>query len=699
MHKLFTRLAIAATALVFSAGAASAAQYPPGPTGTCLDSVTVVQIQDILAACHPATGDTVYGVAGIITGFDPIATGFGFYLQSSQGGPFTGIDVFTHAYNFKAILGLAIGDSVIVHVSKTAEFNNGTEIFATNNFFSAPNIAMSKISSGNPLPPYYVGTTTSLNTLSTNTTGEEYEGCLVQINAAMNVARTYLQNVTPGPGGLGSTNLPFRTFYLVDPNAPSDSVLVDGGTLFVYAPPAVGTPVTLVQGILEQRTSGTTSYRIQLRDGNDIVTNTPPGVNDAYNITENDIRVVYDRNVTPATATDVNNYSLGSFGSVDAAVMDGTSNVILTVSGAASHGFETEAVTINGVVGLANGVAITSPITLNFVYGVLSCAEMSAPDPDTLAGADCYDMSVYSGGGGRFSNGAFGPRSTITGIVTAKFGSLAYLEDAGAPVRGAVTVFAPPGPMTIGNRYTIAGAAQEYQAETEYAAIQYLRDDGPDALPLAVDLPVYIASKDTCDVSQTLVTGEDYECMLVRLTNVRVFQRFVPAPTTGFHVRAQVPGFEGDTIFVQNFSNALGAYDSLNANYGKKGETVTVTGVLHYENGSFRVAPRSAADIVQVLDVIPAPKALSFSVFPNPTRVATLSFSLPQERHVELGVYDVSGREVAQLAKGVLPAGEYTRKWSGRDASGRNVGAGVYFIRLKAGNDVRQSRVVMLGGN
>lgn len=694
MHKQFTRFAVAAALALSMAGAASAATYPPGPTGTCLDSVTIVQIQDILAPCHPATGDTVLGVAGIITAFDAIPTGFGFYLQNSQGGPFTGIEVFTHGTNYKPILGLQLGDSVVVEWSRTAEFQNGTEILAPNNNFSNPNIILRKVSSGNPLPPYYAGTTTSLNVLPTNTNGEAYEACLVRITASMNVARTYLQNVTGG-----ATNLPFGTFYVVDPTAPSDSVLVDGAKMFSYAPPAVGTPVTMVQGVLGQRNGG---YRIELRDGNDIVTNTPPGVNDAYNITENQIRVVYDRNVTAASATDVNNYSLGSGGNVDAAVMDGTSNVILTVSNAAAHGFETELLAINGVVGLANGVAMTSPATRNFVYGVLSCAEMSAPDPDTLAGADCFDMSVYAGGGGRFANGAFGPRSTVTGTVVAKYGNLFYLVDENANLRGGITVFAPPAPLAIGNRYTIAGAAQEFVSETEYAAITYLRDDGPGVIPAPVDLPVYIASKDTCDVNQTLTTGEEYESMLIRLPYVRAFQRFVPHPTNGFHVRAITPGFKGDTIFVQNVSNTLGANDSLNANYGPLGMTMSVTGVLHYEGSSFRIVPRSPADIVRHgmnVDVPKTPTALRFSVFPNPARVATLSFALPQEEQVELGVYDVTGRQVAMLAKGRLPAGEYTRKWAARDDAGRPVGAGVYFVRLKAGNEVRQSRAVILGGN
>ena len=698
MRKMLTRFAVAAI-LVLTAGTATAAKYPPGPTGTCLDSVTVTQIQDILAACHPATGDTVYGVGGIITGFDPIPTGFGFYMQSSQGGPFTGIDVFTHGTNFKPTMGLNIGDSIVVEVSKTAEFSGGTEILAINNLFSAPNIVLRKVSSGNALPPFYNGTTTSLNTLSTNTTGEQYEGGLVRITAAMNVARTYLQNVTGG-----TTNLPFGTFYLVDPSAPSDSVLVDGATLFAYAPPSVGTPVTLVQGILEQRTALTASYRIQLRDGNDIVTNTPPGVNDAYHISENQVRVVYDRNVTPASATDLDHYSLTSLGSVDVAVMDGTSNVILTVSGGAAHGFETEQLTINGVVGSANLVAMSTPVSRNYVAGVLSCAEMTAPDPDTLSGSDCFDMSMYAGGGGRFLNGAFGPRSTVTGTVVATFGNLYYLVDENSNPRGGVTVFAPPAPLTNGRRYTISGAAQEFISETEYAAIVYIADNGAGVIPAPTSLPVYIAAKDTCDVGQSLTTGEDYESMLIKLPYVRAFQRFVPAPVNGFHVRAITPGFKGDTIFVQNVSGALGASDSLNPNYGPLGMTMSVTGILHYEGGSFRIVPRNAADIVRHGLNVDVPKngglsSLQFAVYPNPTRVATLAFTLPKDEQVELGVYDVTGRQVVELASGYLPAGEYTRKWSGRDASGRQVGAGVYFIRLKAGNEVRQSRTVMLGGN
>ena len=179
MKKMFTRF-MAVAALLSVAGVASATQWP---NPTFPDTLTIKQIQDVTAVGHPAVGDTVRGVGGIITGFDPIATGFDAYIQTSGGGPFTGIDFFTHSFNTKvAPYNFAIGDSIIVEFAATAEFNSASEVLAANNSFGAPNFIVRKVSSGNTLPPFFVGTTTQLNQLSTNTFFEQYEGCLVKIN-------------------------------------------------------------------------------------------------------------------------------------------------------------------------------------------------------------------------------------------------------------------------------------------------------------------------------------------------------------------------------------------------------------------------------------------------------------------------------------------------------------------------------------
>jgi len=87
---------------------------------------------------------------------------------------------------------------------------------------------------------------------------------------------------------------------------------------------------------------------------------------------------------------------------------------------------------------------------------------------------------------------------------------------------------------------------------------------------------------------------------------------------------------------------------------------------------------------------------VEFSAFPNPARSTKISFSLPRKDDVELGVYDVLGRRVAVLARGKMPAGAYSKQWDGRDDSGRKAGPGVYFLRLRVGQEVYRLRSVML---
>jgi YVTN family beta-propeller protein len=89
------------------------------------------------------------------------------------------------------------------------------------------------------------------------------------------------------------------------------------------------------------------------------------------------------------------------------------------------------------------------------------------------------------------------------------------------------------------------------------------------------------------------------------------------------------------------------------------------------------------------VDVEPgAPRQTEFalrSVRPNPFRSAVeVAFTLGRAGPVDLLVYDVLGREVRAVARGSrLEAGPQSLTWDGRDANGRESGAGVYFVRLK----------------
>jgi hypothetical protein len=87
--------------------------------------------------------------------------------------------------------------------------------------------------------------------------------------------------------------------------------------------------------------------------------------------------------------------------------------------------------------------------------------------------------------------------------------------------------------------------------------------------------------------------------------------------------------------------------------------------------------------------VADAPRALPASwllaVGPNPARGAlTVSYAVPRQSRVSVGVYDTDGKVVKTLRNGFQKPGVYTATWTGRDERGREVPKGVYFYRLDA---------------
>ena len=89
---------------------------------------------------------------------------------------------------------------------------------------------------------------------------------------------------------------------------------------------------------------------------------------------------------------------------------------------------------------------------------------------------------------------------------------------------------------------------------------------------------------------------------------------------------------------------------------------------------------------------------LVFSVgqsYPNPFRSSTrIAFGLPEASHVNLKIFDVSGRLVRTLSNEPRPAGRHTVRWDGRDSGGRNVATGIYFYRFEAGEFRESKRLV-----
>lgn len=82
---------------------------------------------------------------------------------------------------------------------------------------------------------------------------------------------------------------------------------------------------------------------------------------------------------------------------------------------------------------------------------------------------------------------------------------------------------------------------------------------------------------------------------------------------------------------------------------------------------------------------------------PNPfTESTIIGIALPDRADIEVDVFDVAGRRVATLARGSRTGGEHELTWNGLDDAGNRVGAGVYFYRLKAGNETLTRKLVVM---
>lgn len=83
---------------------------------------------------------------------------------------------------------------------------------------------------------------------------------------------------------------------------------------------------------------------------------------------------------------------------------------------------------------------------------------------------------------------------------------------------------------------------------------------------------------------------------------------------------------------------------------------------------------------------------------PNPTDGSTLiRFGLPHEARVQLGIYDISGRELRELLQDSLPAGEHSFAWDGRSRTGAMLPSGVYYCHLRVDGRTLVRSVVLRG--
>jgi hypothetical protein len=485
----------------------------------------------------------------------------------------------------------------------------------------------------------------------------------------------------------------------VDNTAPTDTILVD---MNVLANPTVGNPsvgqiATFLQGIYAQFVVGPPfsllSYRLQIRDGADIVVTTPPSMNDAYAISADSIRVVFDRALDPTTAQNVANYSRAlTLKAIDSATLmpDPNSGIAQIVdlycaSDPMTPG-EAESLVASGVKSAVN-VPMATAQGRGFVAGVISIVDVQ------------NSAHPFNGPGGSDTTQYLNKKVTIRGTVTAHLGTLVWLEQPTGGLRSGVKFFSPATAMNKGDDVTIVGFPTEFFDETEFSGALFERNHGPGTLPAPIDIPA--ANIDA--LNDTVVAGgtrEPYEGVLLKVHDVGVADNDV-----GFGEWVVKAG--GACFTDPNCADSLhiGA-----RGFGLYSYTPTTGDQLAYVEGpveiSFdvlKVEPREDGDFAfgAVTSVGGNPYKLALAaVGTNPIAfsrgTARFSVTLPTKGTPTLALYDIRGRLVNTLLWGKqLPAGPTSVEWRGVDSAGHRVSSGIYFGQLRLGNQVALTKVVV----
>jgi hypothetical protein len=624
---------------------------------------------------------------GVVTGADTKPTGLGFYIEDFSVGPqFRGLDVFTGSHNAFVDSSLVRGQLVRV-TGRYTTFNGQPEIISMNGASFGDSVRIEHNLGIPGIPGPTVLTTADIGSNTVNS--HFYQGMFVKVNHQIRCTNT--------------TSLPFGTWQGVDNTVvgPTDTVLVDMNVLAnpTVGNPAVGQIASFLQGIYAQfAVNGRLSFRIQIRDGADIVVSTPPSVNAAYAISPDSIRVVFDRGLDPVSAQNVANYSRAlTLKAIDSATLypDPNSGInqivdLYCASDPMTPG-EAESLVVSGVKSSIN-VPMATAQGRGFFAGLIKVKDTQT------------SLNPYNGPGGsdttQYQQWANKRPVTVRAAVTAHLGTLVWLEDPAGGLRSGVKFFSPATPMSEGDDVTIVGYPTEFFDETEFSGAIFERNHGPGSLPPPIEIP----AANLAALNDTVAAGgtrEDYEGCLVRLHDVAVDNDSI-----GFgewRVKRGGDCWEDascpDTLDIGARGFGLYSYTPMNGS-----QLSSLEGPVEISFDVLKVEPREDSDFVVAGGTTgvdhPVWQLALASSGTNPFSFGrgTMRFTvtMPSAGKPTLALYDIRGRLVNTLLSGKpLSAGPNSVEWRGTDNAGHRVSSGIYFGQLRLGNKIALAKVVV----
>jgi hypothetical protein len=89
---------------------------------------------------------------------------------------------------------------------------------------------------------------------------------------------------------------------------------------------------------------------------------------------------------------------------------------------------------------------------------------------------------------------------------------------------------------------------------------------------------------------------------------------------------------------------------------------------------------------------------IQVSNYPNPFNpTTTICYSLQDPGKVELCVFNSKGQKIRTLVNENISKGDHQIVWDGKDKSGNSVGSGIYFYKIKTGNEqIKTNKCLLL---
>jgi photosystem II stability/assembly factor-like uncharacterized protein len=85
------------------------------------------------------------------------------------------------------------------------------------------------------------------------------------------------------------------------------------------------------------------------------------------------------------------------------------------------------------------------------------------------------------------------------------------------------------------------------------------------------------------------------------------------------------------------------------------------------------------------------------SNYPNPFNPETkIYFAIAREQQVSIEIFNLKGQKIKQLVSNILPAGQHSIIWNGKDKNNKSASSGIYYYKMKTVDKGFQRKMILL---